>query len=69
MAIAADGGFRESQVVFVTAYSDRDNSAFKRSVSELAWCSFAWFASEPEHIVALHRGAVAGQRWLIELMT
>ena len=68
MAIAADGGFRESQVAFVTAYSDRDDSAFKRSVSELAWHSFAWFTSEPEHVVALHRGGVPGRRWLIKLI-
>ena len=69
MAIAADGGFGESQVAFVTAYSDRDDSAFKRSVSEFAWRSFAWFASEPGHVVALHRGGAPGRRWLIELMT
>lgn len=34
--IAADGGFEGSQVAFVTAYSDRDDSAFKRPVSALA---------------------------------
>ena len=27
----------------MTAYSDRDDWAFKRSVSELAWRSFGWF--------------------------
>lgn len=54
-AIATDAGFTKKQVAFVTAYSDRDDSAFKRSVSELAWQSFAWFMSEPEHIIALRR--------------
>ena len=68
MAIAAEGGFGESQVAFVTAYSDREDSAFKRSVSALAWRSFAWFASEPENVVALHRGGQAGQLRLSELM-
>ena len=36
MAVAAEGGFGESQVAFVTAYADRDDSEFKRSVSALA---------------------------------
>jgi hypothetical protein len=48
--------FARTQVVFVTAYQDRNSSAFKRTISELAWGSFAWFASEPEQIVALHDG-------------
>ena len=68
MALAAEAGFSEEQVAFLTAYSDRDNAAFKRSVSELAWRSFAWFMSEPNHIVLLRRGADAGQVRLSELM-
>ena len=48
--------------------ADRDNTAFKSSVSELAWKSFAWFASEPEHIIMLHRGANAEQVHLSDLM-
>ena len=74
--IAADGvagsgteaGFREEQVAFVTAYADHDNTAFKGSVSELAWKSFAWFGSEPEHIIMLHRGANVEQAHLSDLM-
>ncbi len=58
-AIATDAGFTKKQVAFVTAFSDRDDPAFKRSVSELAWQSFAWFMSEPEHIIALHRAQSA----------
>ena len=68
MAIAEEGGFGEGQVAFLTAYADRDAAAFKRTVSELAWRSFAWFASEPEHVVVLHRGEQAGQMRLSELM-
>ena len=56
MAVATDAGFLNGQLAFVTAYEDRSHSAFKRSVSELAWQSFAWFMSEPDHIVVLHRG-------------
>ena len=41
--IAEEAGFNEKQVVFVTAFKDRDTTAFKSSVSQLAWISFAWF--------------------------
>ena len=44
------------QVAFLTAYADRADSAFRRTVSELAWRSFVWFASEPDHLVALYDG-------------
>ena len=56
MALAEEAGFSANQMAFVTAYADRDESAFKASVSELAWGSFAWFMSEPDNIVVLHRG-------------
>ncbi len=68
MAIATEAGFSENQVAFLTAYADRDDGAFKASVGELAWRSFAWFMSEPEHIVVLHGGADAEQVRLSELM-
>ena len=68
ITVATDGGFNEEQVAFVTAYTDRDSRVFKRSVSALAWQSFAWFMSEPEHIVVLHRGADTEQARLSELM-
>ena len=68
VAVATEAGFDEDQVAFVTAYADRDEAAFKSSVSELAWRSFVWFMSEPEHIVALHRGCDAEPVRLLDLM-
>ena len=68
MAVATEAGFSEDQVAFVTAYAARDDSAFKGSVSELAWRSFAWFMSEPDHIMVLHLGADAEQVRLSDLM-
>ena len=53
-AITTEAGFSENQVAFVTAYLDRSEAAFRRSVSELAWKSFAWFMSEPDRILLLH---------------
>lgn len=46
-------GFARSDVALVTAYNDRSDSAFRRSVPELAWGSYAWFRSEPEHLLKL----------------
>ena len=68
MTIATEAGFSEDQVAFLTAYADRDDAAFKASVSELAWRSFAWFMSEPGHIAVLHGGADAEQVRLSDLM-
>ena len=68
LEIAIEAGFGEDQVAFLTAYADRNDAAFKASVSELAWRSFAWFMSEPNHIVLLHRGANAERVRLSELM-
>ena len=68
MAIATEAGFQEENVAFVTAYADRDDAAFKTTVSELAWRSFTWFMSEPDQIMVLHRGAGAGHARLSELM-
>ena len=57
LKIATDAGFAKEHVAFVTAYLHRSHAAFKKTVSELAWRSFAWFAAEPEHIVLLYDGA------------
>ncbi|MDP3845886.1 MAG: BsuBI/PstI family type II restriction endonuclease [Pseudomonas sp.] len=51
------GGFKRSQVAFVTAYADRESAGFKKTVTGLAWGSFAWFMSEPDKIFMLRDGA------------
>ena len=68
MSLASNGGFSEDHVAFLSAYADRNHAAFKSSVSELEWGSFAWFASEPDQIIILHRGRQARQAVLAELM-
>lgn len=50
-------GFSCDQIALLTAYSDRQSPGFRRTVSELAWDSFAWFASEPERIIIMSNGA------------
>ena len=68
MAIAADGGFGEDQVAFVTAYADRGDAVFVSSVGQLAWRSFAWFMSEPDDIIVLHRGSRSKPIRLLEFL-
>jgi hypothetical protein len=46
-------GYDPRYVAFVTAYADRAAAAFRRTVVSLAWNSFAWFASEPDGLIAL----------------
>lgn len=50
------GGFMRSQVAFVTAYADRQSAGFKKTVTGVAWGSFAWFMSEPDKIFMLRAG-------------
>jgi len=68
LEITRSAGFSDRNVAFVTAYLDRGKQAFKKTVSELAWNSFAWFASEPDHIVVLREGAPDQTARLSELL-
>lgn len=56
-ALTDAAGFNRSQIAFVTAYQDRSAAGFRKTMSELAWDSFAWFASEPHNIVHLKDGS------------
>jgi hypothetical protein len=52
-------GFNRSQILFVTAYMDRQSAGFKKTISELEWNSFVWFASEPGKIFILYNGVIS----------
>jgi hypothetical protein len=52
-------GFPRGQVAFLTAYQDRQSAGFRKTVSALAWGSFAWFQSEPTQIVILQDGGTS----------
>jgi hypothetical protein len=54
--LAKNAGFPLKHVVFVTAYLDRGDTAFKKTVDSLAWGSFVWFASEPLNLVHFYEG-------------
>jgi hypothetical protein len=49
MARRAD--FPAEQCLFGTAYEDRVHSGFTKTWPQLAWNTFAWFRSEPEHLL------------------
>ncbi|WP_122550748.1 BsuBI/PstI family type II restriction endonuclease [Pseudomonas viridiflava] len=50
------GGFERSQVVFLTAYADRESPGFKKTITGLAWGAYVWFMSEPDNIVLFQEG-------------
>jgi hypothetical protein len=46
--LAAQAGFTESHVAYVTAFESRDSRPFKSSLPTLATGSFTWFMNEPD---------------------
>jgi hypothetical protein len=54
-------GFNRKQIIAVTAYEDRQSSGFKKTVTELAWGTLAWFVSEPDHLITFHE-TLAGRK-------
>jgi hypothetical protein len=67
LRIATDARFDDRHVAFVTAYGDRGSAGFRRTVSRLAWGSFAWFRTEPEHLLVQYE-AVADRATLGDLL-
>lgn len=52
LQISEGAGFPPEHVAFVTAFLDRGGQPFRKTVSSLAWGSYAWFASEPDCLIA-----------------
>ena len=68
LELIAEGNFRAENCAFVTAFQDRDSAAFKKAIPNLAWGSFAWCLSEPNHLITFDGGAPASIRFLADLM-
>jgi BsuBI/PstI restriction endonuclease domain/BsuBI/PstI restriction endonuclease HTH domain len=51
--LAKDAGFPTEHLAFVTAYLDRSQPNFRKTVGSLAWGSYAWFVSEPDGLIEL----------------
>jgi hypothetical protein len=54
--LALDAGFHVESLAFLTAFADRSSQPFRKAIGDLAWGSFAWFCSEPDHIIELRDG-------------
>lgn len=54
--LAKEAGFQRDSLAFLTAFHDRAVAPFRKSISELAWGSYAWFVSEPQCIIELREG-------------
>lgn len=68
MQLAKPTGLAPEQIAFMTAYADRNSSAFRKNVASLAWDSFVWFMAEPAHILVMRRGAAVETKALFELL-
>ena len=56
LALTDAAGFPRDHVAFLTAYAHREGPGYRKTVSHLAWGSFAWFAAEPDHLVVMRDG-------------
>jgi hypothetical protein len=54
--------YRPEDAAFITAHSDRSAGPARRTLPTLAWRSFAWFVSEPGHLVQLHDEITASRK-------
>ncbi len=54
--LAVEAGFDEHHLAFLTAFLDRSSAPFKKAIPDLAWGSYAWFVSEPDHLIDLKDG-------------
>lgn len=67
--LIAEGGFKKQNCAFVTAFRDRDAQEFKKAIPNLAWGSFAWCLSEPDHLIALDGREPAGIKYLTDFVS
>lgn len=66
--LALGGGYKISDCVFVTAFRDRTDKAYRRMAPSLAWGTFVWFENEPDHIVLLRKGTEKRKTQLGQLL-
>lgn len=55
-ALTDAAGFPRQHIAFLTAYSDRGSPGYRKTVSQLAWGTFAWFVAEPDQLVSMRDG-------------
>ncbi|HSR68793.1 MAG TPA: BsuBI/PstI family type II restriction endonuclease [Acidobacteriota bacterium] len=56
-SLAEDASFPGKHLAFVTAFLDRSEAAYKKTADNIAWGTFAWFATEPSNLLFFYRGS------------
>ena len=56
LALTDAAGFSREHVAFLTAYAHRESAGFRKTLPQLAWGSFAWFAAEPDQLIMMRDG-------------
>jgi hypothetical protein len=69
LQLMISAGFSPDQCFFLTGFESREHPAFKKTVARLAWGSFAWCFSEPDHLIAFDGVAPAAIRKLWDIST
>jgi hypothetical protein len=49
--LALESGHEANNVFYISAFEDKESKAFKKYFASIAWGTFAWFASEPKHLL------------------
>lgn len=68
LEMALEAGIPSAQIAFVTAYRDRNDTAFKRTLDVVAWNTLIWFMSEPDQIVILRDRPNATDKRIFDLL-
>lgn len=56
-------GMDASRLYFVTAYQDRGDAAFRKTVGEVAWRTALWFVTEPTCLLVAMDGTQLDKLW------
>lgn len=67
-ALASRTGYKPDDCTYVTAFRDRAVSPFQKRSAALAWDTFAWFETEPDHIIFLRAGIEKSSTSLAHLL-
>jgi hypothetical protein len=64
LRLITNAGFQPDQAAFMTAFHSREHAAFKKVVGSIAWGTFAWCFSEPDHLMIFDGMQAGGIRRL-----
>jgi hypothetical protein len=68
MELVTNAGLNSGQILFLSAFQSRDHPGFKKTVASLAWGTFAWCLSDPDHLIAFDGASPGGIRKIMDLI-